>query len=509
MKVRVKFDRETRIIDLGTREASDITLLELKTSVSSQINLNDHSFQLSLNGRDGLLDENQKLSEIGIVSGDLLHIMGTNITQNNERPPEPTRNRPQPLASYTSDTALSSVLTTGQISVTTSTTDPSTSQLSTPLLSTHNIQSEMEVNVVKNSSPTPVIDADVNRYLQEPLVIRESTATQVPTLLHQLYTSANCSSTNDALWVVLHAIMLEAGFYPSQDQDLWIMPSEWKKQGFYTCSYSYTVTPDVVKDCALIGLTMGSSVAVHALTKSEQSYKTEHLQLRTADFIRNLSEDPPQTYRALDRLSRQMMDTVCLPLIDEIVTESGFPGRSGILALPYAAKLKIFSFLDAKSLCHMGQTCLDFFSVYKDKIVWRLLYMRQFGKPEDCSLGKNWFELYKEKYQQQKDEQRRRMFQVDATDPPWGFPGAIGPFRPFAPGMPPFPRMLGGDYDLHPEFAAGLPDPLAGRFTGPLAPNVPMPSPFSTGHRFDPLARPNRGNLTGSPFANGFHGQFF
>lgn len=47
------------------------------------------------------------------------------------------------------------------------------------------------------------------------------------------------------------------------------------------------------------------------------------------------------------------------------------------------------------------------------------------------------------------------MFQVDATDPPWGFPGAIGPFRPFAPGMPPFPRMLGGDYDLHPEFAAG------------------------------------------------------
>lgn len=54
------------------------------------------------------------------------------------------------------------------------------------------------------------------RYLREPLVIRESTETQVPVLLAQIFKSVECNTNSDALWVVLHTLMLESGFLPSE-----------------------------------------------------------------------------------------------------------------------------------------------------------------------------------------------------------------------------------------------------------------------------------------------------
>lgn len=515
MKIKVKFDQESRVIDLGQIDPTTTTLEEVKARVTADFHLEGHEFHLSLNKNDALTDESQLLSDIGIVSGDLLHIIGPGFSQiNGGRSDEQLQNRRQPLASYSIENGNPFQMNIGQIALTHENADFQMSSTNLTAGSSDSAMSvgsfedlqgrEEEVNKAKKARTEDEI-SDINRYLSEPLVVRESTATQVPILLRQLYVSADCKKPTDALWVVLHALMLESGFIPEQDQDPSLMPTDWRKMGYYTCTYQYTVSSDTAINCTMVGVTMGSSMAVHAFPKTKENYKTDHLQLKAADFIRLISANPPEVYRALDRLSRQFMDTISLPLINELDTAAGFPGRQGLLALPYVAKLKLLSFLGAKSLCHLGQTCQEFSVLYKDKTLWRLLYIRDFGRPDDCSLTRNWFEIYKDQHIRRMEEleQRRRLFQVDATDPPWGFP--IGPFRPMVPRVP-FPRMLGGDYDLHPEFAAGFPDPFDRRPQRPQLPNVVIPNPLSGDLTF---GRPSQGNMTGSPFShNTFHGPF-
>ncbi|KAH9487613.1 F-box only protein 7 [Bulinus truncatus] len=510
MKIKVKLDRESRVIDLGEITPAAVTLGELKSAAAQLYNLDGLAFHLSLNKRDTLGDETQNLSQFGIVSGDLLHIIGPDLPQT-IRTDQEIRVRPQPLASYSNQVQPGNIIipTTSSSSISMNEQSTSESVMSIDSIedTTHEIKSPEVAHDDTGFTEMSNLDKDsidINRFLHEPLVIRESTGTQVPILLEQLYTSANCSCTSDALWAVLHALMLESGYSPDGDVELTVMPSNYKKSGYYMSSYKFSISQDIVKTCVMVGVTMGTSVAVHAYPREGSDFRTEHLQLKTLDFVTDLSPNTPDTYRVLDRLSRLFMDTISLPLTNEIFTVAGFPGRQGLLALPYVVKIKILSFLGARSLCRLGQTCQEFASTYKDKTLWRLLYIRDFGKPSDTSLNKNWFELYKEQRIRRDSEleARRRMFHVDATDPPWGFPGGTGPFRPFNPTLP-FPRMLGGDYDLRPEFAAGFPN-LFNRRTPP-----PLPNPFIGGlNNLDPLQRPTTGNLAGSPFSNNFHQPF-
>ncbi|KAH9496848.1 hypothetical protein Btru_010417 [Bulinus truncatus] len=125
-----------------------------------------------------------------------------------------------------------------------------------------------------------------------------------------------------------------------QDVELTVMPSNYKKSGYYMSSYKFSISQDIVKTCVMVGITMGTSVAVHAYPGEGSDFRTEHLQLKTLDFVTDLSPNTPDTYRALDRLSRLFMDTISLPLTNEIFTVAGFPGRQGLLALPYVVKKK-------------------------------------------------------------------------------------------------------------------------------------------------------------------------
>ncbi|KAI8745572.1 F-box only protein 7 isoform X1 [Biomphalaria glabrata] len=501
MKVKVKLDRESQLVDLGDRSAASITLSELQSSVAQLFHLENQPFHLSLNKSDVLEDENRNLSEFGIVSGDLLHIIGSDLLQAMTTDQD-RRARPQPLSSLSSqvdpDPHVPLVTSSSSISL----SEPSVTGSAMVISSPEDI--ELEDSSEAKRCKFEYNSSEINRFLHEPLVIQESSGTQVPVLLEQLYTTTNCSCTTDALWVVLHALMLESGFLPDEDIEMTTMPSNYKKSGYYISSYKYSVSQDIVRGCVMIGVTMATSIVVHAYPKEESDFKTQHLQLKTTDFITSLSQDAPETYRALDRLSRLFIDTISLPLTNELITASGFPERQGLLALPYTVKLKILSFLGARSLCRLGQTCQELSGVYKDKNLWRLQYIRDFGKPSDTNLNKNWFELYKEERIRRNSEleARRRIFHVDATDPPWGFPGGTGPFRPFNPGLP-FPRMLGGDYDLNPEFTAGLP----GLFNNTRPPlqlhTIPLPNRGLNG--IDPLQRAHSSNLAGSPFSNNFH----
>ena len=57
-----------------------------------------------------------------------------------------------------------------------------------------------------------VYDAVVIRCLSEPLLCSESTLTAVPAALEHLFAVAACKSKYDALWIAVHAMMLESGY---------------------------------------------------------------------------------------------------------------------------------------------------------------------------------------------------------------------------------------------------------------------------------------------------------
>ncbi|KAK3765225.1 hypothetical protein RRG08_051849 [Elysia crispata] len=508
MKLRVKLQRQSQVIDFEQREPSTVTFSELKSVVSSRFGLEDHDFELSLNKTDALPSGDETLSSLGIVSGDLLHIIGSNLPQ-----ASPVRNdsqRPQPLGSWSSSETAEPASQRSDISMITvasSSSDPEQRKDNTNMDNQDNGQSSQDPNV----------DVQINRFLLEPLVVRESTATQVPLLLEQLYLSATCNCVADAVWVAVHTLMLETGFVPQQNSDVAQIPPGWKQSGFYKCVYNLHFPGKEPGECTVVGVPMVSSLIVHGLTKPEGTFKTEHLQLTTSHFVTSLSENVPSVYVGLDRLSRQFKDTICLPLQNELAKAAGVPGGHGFTSLPYEIKIRIMSSLDAVSLCHVAQTGLDFSILAKDKAVWRRIYIRDFGKPENSELNRDWYEIYKEECIQRRErERRRREFRLDHADPFFGFPGGLRPFP--NPGMrfPPFPpHIVGGDYDLNPEFAAGgIPNPMGtgqARRPGPILPNVGIPDPFGG----DPLGlggmggRPGRGNLTGSPFSGGGRGNLF
>ncbi|BFZ08704.1 hypothetical protein BsWGS_11743 [Bradybaena similaris] len=347
MKVRVKLGSRSQTILFEQQEASAVHLQDLRQSVIREFNLQDQDFQLSLNRSDALSGDDQTLDAFGIVSGDLLHIIGYSLpVVSQARHDGQINNRAQPLGQYYNH---DSVVSSHQAQVVRE--DPSNvGHLPGSLV--EDLSSAMEAASICDDHDTTDASSDdhtcphslstvpdINRYLQEPLVIRESTERQVPVLLSQLYKCAHCSSETDALWVAIHALMLESGFLPSQTHDATTMPCDYKRSGYYMCSYNYVITADALATCSVVGVTVGASVIVHGLAQGYPDFKTEHLQLKSGDFVRTLSPDAPATYRALDKLSRMFKDTICLALINKLVTAAGLPPRQGLQALPYETKV--------------------------------------------------------------------------------------------------------------------------------------------------------------------------
>ncbi|GFR69705.1 F-box only protein 7 [Elysia marginata] len=210
MKLRVKLQRQSQVIDFEQREPSSITFRELKTVVSSRFALEEYDFQLSLNKLDSLSsDDEQTLSSAGIVSGDLLHIIGSNLPEASPVSNESLHLQPMGLSTTHEASDLNAEASdVSMITVTSSSSETEQEKKDTDMNNDDTAQ--------PNQDDPPGLGVQVNRFLLEPLVVRESTATQVPVLLEQLYDSASCNCVADAVVVVLHTLMLESGFVPQQ-----------------------------------------------------------------------------------------------------------------------------------------------------------------------------------------------------------------------------------------------------------------------------------------------------
>lgn len=571
MKVRIKVSGAARAVDVG--DGGSCTLAQLKDRTANVFQLQT-PFHLSLNRFDAITGEDQTLSQLGIVPGDLLFVISSNQdnSTSTRSAENPSNSVSRAVSASTSASSVSSVGVSAGLQafnlsdsgvlgefdpeLSTSTdgfashatasstqTEPihtasmdvnvgraserdvgralepdvhtsehdvgDTSECENDSISTTNIpsahlgtSSSATTNIedpsqslsvddrnndyhnsyqAQSPSPSHLLDPEVNRCLQEPLMCRESTSSSVPALLQNLYVSAGCAKPVDALWVVVHSLIMEVGFRPLQDNDL-SMDAGWNRHGFFKATYTYlSVSTEHV--CTVMGVPMGSALLVHGFTTGDVAFKTERLQLQVSDFVSSVDHDVRRVYNNLERLSRMVKDLTCQPLLAHFGEVCGFPVSLGLMALSHELKLKVLSYLPAESLVTVAQVCRLIGVIYRDPWLWRRLYLREFGRNGDNSLNKDWYNLYKEEWLLRRERRKaaRLRQQMVTGIPPWLNPRP-GHFPPL--GSPPFPGgIIGGDYDFNPEFTSNIPHPLFGR---PPAPGFFFPRP----RFFDPFGGP-------------------
>lgn len=72
--------------------------------------------------------------------------------------------------------------------------------------------SQIEAENIQSEAVYPVDPVVVRQCLSEPRLCSESTLGRVPALLSELYSDLHCQYHEEALCLVLHALMLEAGY---------------------------------------------------------------------------------------------------------------------------------------------------------------------------------------------------------------------------------------------------------------------------------------------------------
>ncbi|KAK7486737.1 hypothetical protein BaRGS_00022021 [Batillaria attramentaria] len=527
MKVRIKLSGTARVVDVGEGDAC--TLAELRVRAADTFPELQTPFDLSLNKTDVISGDDQTLTQLGIVPGDILFVINTGIDSTS--PPSSTATSGAGLLETTASASTSSVgvsagleafamsdsavdassergasgsqsaasTSSGQASENmeasggaavdrTTSPRPSTSTSSTasarPSKSTSSTTSAGKKGKKRPANSQQLYtDEFVNRCMRVPLLCREASVSNVPATLRDLYNNAAppCTKMSDALWVAIHALIKETGFKPIQDESG--MGSNWNAHGFYKRTYKHTnARPDLM--CTVMAVPMEPTLLIHGFTSGETpGFKTDKLQLRVSDFVIAVKPDVKGVFVNLERLSRIVKDLICQPLSAHFGDICGRPVAPGLLSLNDELKLKILSYLPVEGLTRMGRVCKEFGILYRDPWLWRQMYLREFGRNGDNFLNKDWYKLYKEEWRMNRERRRaqRLRYQVITGVPPWLNPRP-GHFPPLAP--PPFPSgIVGGDYDLNPEFSSTIPHPLYGR---PAPPGPQMAHP-----QIDPLRAPH------------------
>ncbi|WAR25638.1 FBX7-like protein [Mya arenaria] len=168
-------------------------------------------------------------------------------------------------------------------------------------------------------------------------------------------------------------------------------------------------------------------------------------------------------------------------------------------------ELKILSHLDVRSILQTSCVNQELRGLSKDPFIWRRCYFRDFGNRNDNSLSQDWKNLYKQALKARK-ERRKMMNKMTMIVPP--FCGPQNPFSGPSNWMPPVPGgIIGGDYDLYPNFPSSLPG-IPGRL-GPLPPVLPRPRYDLMGPGVDPGPHPGLLPSRPSPRGRGRGGGMF
>ncbi|XP_062599730.1 F-box only protein 7-like [Saccostrea cucullata] len=504
MKFKVKYKDVSRNVSVEEKEEFNSTLCSLESAVSEIFcDLVKSSFYLSLNKKDRLGAGNQTLAGLGLVSGDILHIVSDDPEEVQEqKQPSNQRSTNRPLGLTDTQTSSSSHRndphSTSSQGVVHNQIDPNQPSCSTD-------DSQMEAESFQSEAAYPMDPVVVSKCLSEPRLCSECLQGSVPPLLSELYSDLHCQYCEEALCLVLHVLMLEAGYQsvstklessnptqmesemtscdPQTLSESDVCPSDlWRERApaFYKLEYTHPTSGSTVY--TVTAVPMGTSLIVHGQVKIEENIEKCQCQLKTKDFIQNITPEPNTCYQNLPKLSRTFKDAISLPLLQKCREAMNLVPLYGLLALSNELKLKILGCLDVVSLLRMSEVCKEFRSLSNDKYIWRRLFLSHFGNRANNGLNQNWKQLYKSEYRNRK-QQRKWWRQMTTVVPPFipsdPYSQRIPPLAPFSPGM------IGGDYDLYPQFH-GIPNPIFGRRGGHMPDMRPRFDPFGPGQNFPP-----------------------
>ncbi|XP_060069137.1 F-box only protein 7-like [Ylistrum balloti] len=574
MKLRLKLGRETKVRELDeTCLVSSIYVVVCE--IFPQLKCD---FTLSLNKKD-TLEVDKTLVSHGIVSGDLVYVVTSGDVDN----VAPVC-KPQLLSKEWSDSVqqtsrvgsqgnVTQTVRTGAASAShsshakTESRHVSAAQLShecsnsdkvdTPtsldqysasnaseMTSNGQVISEMDTEEQITDSTVEKIDLTlVNRYLNEPMLCRESYGHIVPAVLSDMYQNAGITCSAEAMCTVLHVLMLETG-YTTVDEKFYAatsstndqpasqtnpdnstlptscdadspliergMPGGWRDKPGQYCLYYKHVQPSCTEQSfVLTCFPMGSVLVVHGHLQGNEDNWSCCLNLNTKEFIKKTSpQGAGDCYQNLGKLSRVFKDAIALPMLQHYRTGQRLPPFYGIFAVSHEVKLKILGMLDVVGLLNMSETCKEFSQLCKDRYLWRHVYLKDFGNRNNNTLAQDWCRLYKQEYRLRKE--RRRIWKrnpVPMFGPPVLPSFGLPPPGPFHPGI------LNGDHDL---------DPVFGHYDRRLMPHSlieqrSQPSSALFQPRFDPVGplpghnlQPGRGNGLRDrrgPFGGGLGGR--
>nr|XP_032828199.1 F-box only protein 7 [Petromyzon marinus]XP_032828200.1 F-box only protein 7 [Petromyzon marinus]XP_032828201.1 F-box only protein 7 [Petromyzon marinus] len=509
MKLRVRHGGCTQLLEIVNEGA---TLGQLQQQIRDNLLASFHigqdaAFEISLNRKDVLSDWETPLQEYGIVSGDLVWILlaegsaatcGAGATSSRARD-----DHAHGLTSRlrgNAPTAFPASVATPSGSEAQQSKGAAITQKTLPSASGANENDDAgswtRASPAAGPPPPPLV-----------MLCSESEGGRVPEALEREYEQAGVASQCDALAVVLHVLMIEAGFaaaaqdraecHQAQASLPSGLPRGWRRPGVYTLRYSHPLCHGAT--CNLTCIPMGQALVVNGcVNASGTTLSISALKLMPSAYVLGKGAAPAKeashAYKALSLLSRTFKDHVAYPALALMRQALGLPCAVGLLALPVELQLQVLRLLPIPAVLAAAQACRALCLLGTDPSLWRSLYIRDFHQSRIDKPGTDWKKLYIEQYQLKMRAQRERR---NVLVQPWPMQDPI-PLAPNHPRPPYPPGIIGGAYDVWPDFG------LSGGPVGPLLQRQPPR------WRFDPTdpSGSRRPRLNPGPGLGGFGGFF-
>ncbi|XP_076016024.1 F-box only protein 7 [Genypterus blacodes] len=429
MKLRVRINRQTSLVELQGEEPSVTELLDhiRHTVLPSHGLRSDAEFILSLNGSTPLSDSGQTLLSCGIVLGDLICVM--------------LPGSPSAIASAQQGASCSAVQR-----------DQNRTRPAASMTSNQDDDEQPSVSVqAAGSGEEEAHGLGVCSW--EPMLCSEAESGQAPLSLELLYHQSR--SPSDALMLAAHVLMLETGFVP-QGCELMPgeMPSGWRAAGgLYRLQYTHPLCENSL--AMVLAVPMGPLVVINATLKVNQTVDTvRKLCVNPCSYVTDdwPGESAAAALKDLSRLSRVFKDQLVYPLISAARDAMCLPVAFGLAALPPELLLRVMRLLDIPSLLKLSGVSKHFHSATADYTLWRHLYRRDFRDPNPIiSRETDWKQLYKIKF---KSRTQSRRF---SSQCPYRhiIPVASRPFNSEPNPLLP-PGIIGGEFDQRPNIPLGL-----------------------------------------------------